>query len=191
MLASDDVPAPVLFNIWKHHAGAIRQRITGAISAGPESLARLPAELRVIGADLMDFYVGALPPPTIGGEVLRQLAQDSLLERNTYGQWLDESGGFRVLALAEDRSRWVLRLGGDDERFVHIHPARASPHTRRVRANVLKTAILVLTHTGIQGGNPLDIKIIDSVRRQLDLPPVGKLVADRGLAEVIQLLQVS
>jgi hypothetical protein len=191
MLETLEVPAPVLLNIWKHHAGAIRQHIAAAIRAGLPALDLLPVQLRVIGSDLMDLYVGTLPAPRIADELLRQLRTHTSLERDAYRCWLDQTGGFRVLTIAEDESCWVLRLGEDGPRFVHVHPGRASPQTRRVRANVLKTAILVLAHAGVSGGDPLDVKLIDSVRRRLELPPVGKMAADRGLTEVIRVLQAS
>jgi hypothetical protein len=186
-----EVPAPILLNTWKHHAGAIRKHVVTTISGGAAALDRLPAQLRVIGADLMDIYVGALPAGGIAEDLIRQVQAHTPLERAGYRRWLEESGGFRLLTIGEDQSHWVLRFGEDEERFVHIHPGRGSPQTRRVRANVLKTAILVLAHAGMYGGDPLDLKLIDSVRPRLELPPVGKLAADRGLVEVIQLLRVS
>jgi hypothetical protein len=191
MVDALEVPALVLLNTWKHHAGAIREYIVATVGGGAEAVDRLPPQLRVIGTDLMDLYVGTLLPARIAEDLLRQVQGQTPLERAAYRRWLEQSGGFRLLTIAEDQSRWVLRLGDDEERFVHIHPGRGSPETRRVRANVLKTAILVLAHARVHGGDPLDLKLIDSVRPRLELPPVGKLAADGGLAEVIQLLRVS
>ena len=48
-----DVPAPVLFNTWKHHAGVLRQRIAEYVRRGPLSLPTLAHELVVIGAKLI------------------------------------------------------------------------------------------------------------------------------------------
>jgi hypothetical protein len=186
-----EVPAPVLLNTWKHHARAIREHIAATIRGGAAALDRLPAQLRVIGTDLMDIYVGALSAGGIAEDLIRQVQAHTPLERAGYRSWLEQSRGFRLLTIAEDQSRWVLRLGDDEQRFVHIHPGRGSPETRRVRANVLKTAILALAHAGVHGGDPLDLRLIDSIRPRLELPPVGKLATDRGLAEVIQLLRMS
>jgi len=191
MLETAGLPAPILLNVWKHHAGAIRHQITAVIRAGTDSLSRLTAELRVIGTDLMDLYTGTLSPAAIATDLLRQLSSEIEVEPAAYRRWLEGAGGFRLLTMDQDQSRWVLRLGESRERFVHIHPGRGSPQTRRVRANVLRTAILVLAHAGIVGSDPLDVKLIDAVRRELDLPPVGRLATDRGLTEVIQLLRAS
>src|SRR5262249_49932960 len=91
----------------------------------------------------------------------------------------------------EDNSRWVLRLGDEADRYVHVHPARWAPETLRVRANVLKTAVLVLAYVGIHGGDPLDLTVLNEVRRQfLGRWPLGKVAAgDQGIAAVLDALR--
>ena len=102
---------------------------------------------------------------------------------------MQAAGGYRLVELS-DTSRWVLRLG-EVNHYVHAHPGRYAPHTRRVRANVLKTAVLVLAHVGVHGGDPLDVKLVNHVRRQhLALAPIGKdLAGDQGLGGVIDALR--
>ena len=87
-------------------------------------------------------------------------------------------------------SRWVLRRGTEPGRHVHVHPARWAPHTLRVRANVLKTAVMVLAHASVYGGDPRDVARINAVRRQyLGLSPIKELAGDQGLGIVIDILQ--
>ena len=102
------------------------------------------------------------------------------------------SGGYAVLTLPEDGSRWVLRLGDEGDRYVHVHPGRWSPETRRVRANVLKTAVMVLAYTGLHGRNPTELRLVNSVRRRyLGLAPMGQeLSGEQGLGAVIDVLRV-
>jgi hypothetical protein len=177
-----EVPPPFLFNAWKHHAGFLRRQIAHTKAA---ELARLPEQLLVLGADLMDLYTGAVFPAEIGGRIATQLG--GCLAPDAYRRWVEEAGGYRVLTL-EDDSRWVLRQGEDKERYVHIHPGRWSPQTRRVRANVLKTAVLVLADVVASGGDPFDVARINQVRQQyLGLSPIAAL-ADGGLRGVIELL---
>jgi hypothetical protein len=90
-----------------------------------------------------------------------------------------------------DGSRWVLRLGNEPDRYVHIHPGRYADNTRRVRANVLKTAALALAYVGVHGGRPSERAVVDAVRRQyLTLAPIGQeLNDDQGLGAIIQLLK--
>jgi hypothetical protein len=185
-----EVPAPVLFNPWKHHAGALRQRIAATIQAGAPALAELAAQLVVVGAELMDLYTGPLSPADIASRVLATLAADGRLEANAYADWLAAGGGYRVLTIAADGSRWVLRLGETAGRYVHVHPGRWTPQTRRVKANVLKTAALALAFAGIHGGDPHEVDLVNTVRRQyLGLPPLKALAGAHGLGGVIDLLR--
>jgi hypothetical protein len=183
-----EVPPPILLNTWKHHAGAIRQNIAEIVQSGAPGLDRLPEYLRVIGTDLMDLYTGSLAPAEIGEQIVAELCASGHLLPDVYRQWLHEAGGFRLLTLAGDNSRWVLRSGAEEVRYVHIHPGRGSPQARRVRANVLKTAILVLAYASVHGGDPLDVSLINLVRQRLGLAPLSKLTAERGLSEVIRFM---
>lgn len=185
-----EVPAPVLLNTWKHHAGALRHRIreAAAASAGLDELARA---MVVIGTELMDLYTGKHSPAEIAARVLEVLQADGLLSPEAYGAWVEEGGGFRVITFADDATRWVLRRGEESDRYVHVHPARWAPETRRVRANVLKTAVLVLALVAAEGGDPRDLALVNKVRgRYLDLAPLGReLAGDQGIGAVIDVLR--
>jgi hypothetical protein len=185
-----DVPPPVLFNAWKHHAGALRRRIAEGANAGPEGLAPLAPQLLVIGTELMDLYTGDLSPAEIGAGVVACLRQEGRLDAEVYRPWLEEDGGYRVLTLPADGSAWVLRFGEEGGRYVHVHPGRWTPHTRRVRANVLKTAVMALAHAAAFGADPLDVALINRVRREhLGLAPVPALADEGGLGAVIEVLR--
>ncbi len=56
-----EAPPPVLFNAWKHHAGALRHRIAETARAGEAALEPLARQLVVIGNELMDLYTAGLP----------------------------------------------------------------------------------------------------------------------------------
>jgi hypothetical protein len=180
----------VLLNTWKHHAGALRERIATAVQSG--DLQALADGIIVIGTELMDLYFGMLSPAEIGQQVVNQLCVDSRLALDVYRPWLEAGGGYRMLDLS-DGCRWVLRLGNEADRYVHVHPGRYAAHTRRVRANVLKTAVMILAYTGRSGSNPFDRTLVNTVRqRYLGLAPIGQqLTGDQGLGEVIDLLRTS
>jgi hypothetical protein len=185
-----ETPAPVLLNTWKHHAATLRQRIRETVAAGPKALELLADQLVVIGTELMDLYTGDLTPAEIGGRVIEQLRAGNRLDRAEYRAWVEAEGGYGVLTFAEDGSRWVVRYAAEDERYVHLHPARWAPRTCRVRANVLKTAILVHAYVGVHGGDPMDRATVNVVRRDyLGLAPIGRdLSGDQGIGELIELL---
>jgi hypothetical protein len=179
------VPVPVLLNPWKHHAGWLREQITR--HATPAGLHPLADRLVVIGTDLMDLYVGALPPADIASSLIDRLTQQARLDPAPFQAWLAAGGGYQVLDLA-DGSRWVLRRG-EEPRHVHAHPGRYSPHTRRVRASVLKTAVMAVAAARARGGDPGDRRVINEARALLALPPLGKDVSPAaGLGPVLALL---
>jgi hypothetical protein len=181
----------VLLNTWKHHAAALRLRIGATVRAGAIALDELAARMVVIGTELMDLYTGRLTPAEIGSKVLAHLQTEGRLALPAYRSWVAAGGGYCLLTFPEDESRWVLRLGDEAACYVHVHPARWAPQTCRVRANVLKTAVMVLAHTGIHGGDPMDLKRVNDIRHQyLGLAPMGKeLTGDKGIGEIIDLLR--
>jgi hypothetical protein len=182
---------PVLFNTWKHHAAALRREIGKTIQAGAPALDELASRLIVIGTELMDLYIGRLTPYEIGANVLAQLQAENRLGLPVYRAWLAVSGGYQVLTFAEDSSRWVMRLGDETDRYIHVHPARWAPQTCRVRANVLKTAVMVLAHVGIHGGDPMDRDRVNAIRANyLGLTPVGRDISEtEGLGSAMTSLR--
>ena len=171
---------PVRFNAWKHHAGFLRRQ-----AAPPADLAWLAECLKAVGHDLMDLYDGPRTPADIAAALLAELAAHGRLGPDEFRDWLREAGGFRVLILA-DASAWVLRWGAEPGRYVHVHPARGAPNTSRVRAGVLKTAVLARAWAIRAGADPCDLAVINRVRQEyLGLPPVPRLAETGGLREVI------
>jgi hypothetical protein len=177
-------------NTWKHHAGTLRHRISETSRLGEPGLADLAGELIVIGSKLMDLYTGRFSPGEIGRMLLDQLVVQDRLEPDAFRAWIESEGGYGMLEL-EDSSRWVLRAADEEERYVHVHPGRWAPQTRRVRANVLKTAVMTLAHVGILGGDPLDKELVNHVRGcYLGLSPVGReLDGEQGVGEIIETLR--
>lgn len=181
----------MLLNTWKHHAASLRREIDQTVQAGAPALDELASRLIVIGTELMDLYLGRLTPAEIGEKVLAALQDEGRLALPAYRHWLATSGGYVVLTFAEDSSRWVLRLGDEMDRYIHVHPARWAPQTCRVRANVLKTAVMVLVHVGIHGGDPTERTRVSAVRAEyLGLAPIGRNISGaEGLGAVMKLLR--
>jgi hypothetical protein len=185
-----EAPPPVLLNTWKHHAAALRLRVRETVAAGTDALDALAGDLVVTGSELMDLYLGALTPRAVAEGVLARLRSDNHLSVDAFRAWVQAAGGYRMLTLPDDGSQWVLRLG-DEARYVHVHPARWAPLTCRVKANVLKTAVMVLAYTGVHGGDPLDVALVNRVRAEyLELTPLGRdLAGDQGIGQTINLLR--
>jgi hypothetical protein len=179
-----------LLNAHKHHAGFLGERIRRA-AAGPAGLPELAADLVVVGTKLMDLYHGPFSPREIGEKVLADLTRAGRDAPEAFRAWVEGAGGYRVVEFPEDTSKWVLRYGEEGGRFVHVHPARRSPFTVRVRATGLTTAVMALAYVGVHGGDPLDRKVVNAVRRDyLGLAPVGRDPSGaEGIGSVIALLR--
>ncbi|OGU54799.1 MAG: hypothetical protein A2V66_06820 [Ignavibacteria bacterium RBG_13_36_8] len=177
-------PCPVLLNCWKHHAGFIK----GGIQVKSEH--EILGELKTIGDSLMDLYLGSMSPHDISVQVIEQLKGRNILEKKAYTDWIEtDNDQYRMIELS-DNSKWTLRLGDDEKRYVHIHPGRYSHHTMRVRSLSLKTAIAVLVWTKIHGGDALNISVINKVRKEwLNESPIKSVSKNEGLGKLIGILK--
>lgn len=181
-----DLPQPVLFHPLKHHLGYIRDFIQAQTNAAD---AFLVAQLKTIGSSQLDLYLGSLPINQIAEETILYLQKYQCLEPEPYRLYLTTGGaGYGLLTLS-DGSGWVLRWGVVEGRYVHLHPARYSQYTIRVKANLLKTAIaasLAVKRTGI--AEP-DLSLVNQVRRQwLGLAPIPAILTSDTLLRSIYLL---
>jgi hypothetical protein len=176
-------------NAWKHHAGAIREHIAIAVRTGHSCLDELSRKVAVIGSDVMDLYLGELAPARIGEEIVTQLESEGCVKPEAYRKRLESNGGYQTIVLS-DGSRWILRLGDQARRYVHVHPARRAPGTLRVRANVLKTAILTLAVAGVRGADPLDVAVINRTRAEfLGCSPISSSNEGPAIRRIIDLLR--
>lgn len=184
-ITKDQIPIPILLNRMKHHAGFVKDRITEI----NESRDEIREELLIIGESQMDFYHGKFSPGEISQCVIDQLKQINALENSKYVKWIKmNKKNYQTLTLP-DASVWTLRLANDSQRHVHIHPGRYSPHTLRVKALTLKTAIAVLVHSKFSGKNPDDIEMINIVRKDiLNESPIKSIEYAEGLLKVIDVL---
>ncbi|MGQ9592528.1 MAG: hypothetical protein ACUVYA_19795 [Planctomycetota bacterium] len=184
----DAVPPPFVLNCWKHHARAIAARVQAAASAGEEAVRALPRRLLLVGEDLMDLYVGDLPPEAIALELRSRLEARGFLERAAFAAWLRSRDGYATEELS-DGSRWVLREAPLPERYAHTHPARRSPLSRRVRANALKTACATLSWARLRGLDPFELATVNEARRELlGLSPTRSVRAGEGLGDLLRAL---
>ena len=139
---------------------------------------------------MLDLYTGILNPYDISILVKSELKKKSIISSQSYEKWIKESKNNYQTIYMPDGSFWTLRLG-QQERYIHIHPGRYSPHTLRVRALTLKTAITVQAWSRIHKNSPLDIYIINNVREEiLNASPVKTVSKKHGLGKVISLFVV-
>lgn len=180
-----DLPEPILFHPLKHHLGYIREFIQAQQEAEE---AVLIAQFKTIGSSQLDLYLGKLSAQQIANETILYLQAQRTLEPDTYQLYLSGSAeNYRLITLSEG-SDWVLRWGVVAGRHVHLHPARYSQHTLRVKANSLKTAVAV--NMAVRRYKlPLDLQLVNQVRTQwLGLSPIPAYLPESTLVKLINLL---
>ena len=169
-----EVPIPVLFNSLKHHVST-QKGLVEAFASPDVLLDTLPAALLPLGASQMDVYTGSVSPQALADEVLVQLRANEALKPAHYQAFLKATGSdYRLLELS-DSSQWVLRWGEEPGRYVHLHPARYSPHTVRAKASALKTALASLVYQRRCGYQATTTAINQVRQRVLGLSPLRSL----------------
>ena len=120
----------------------------------------------------MDLYTGGIDPEQVGRELLSQLEMNNKDGRDAYTQLIKANKGFLKLEL-HDGSAWILRLSDDPERYIHVHPARYSVYSMRVKSVALKVAMIA---SSLFPDSPeLSLDQIDHIRTTyLGMNPVGK-----------------
>ena len=177
------VQPPVLFHPLKHHLLWLRSFIAESAGPGEAALPRVAAQLLTAGNSQMDLYTGTLGSAALAAEVIGYLAGHQLLDPDGYGTLLAQSGGYRLVTLS-DGSQWVLRWGEVAGCHVHIHPARHSPHSVRVKASTLKTALLAGIWERMHG-RAAGLDEVNGLRQAwLGLPPIRSAEEAEGLRRV-------
>ena len=182
------IEPPFMFNCIKHHIGYIVSKIEDIRSQ--KELNTFPPELLKIGNSQMDIYTGNLSPEAIISILKGYLSKEHALKKNAYNSWLKAYGRDYRLVTISDNSRWALRLGTENDRFIHVHPAKHAPKSLRVKALTLKTAILVVAAAKIYNANPVSISFINQIRtRYLNTSPLKTVDTREGLGKIIILMR--
>ncbi len=182
------IQMPLTLNCWKHHAGFIKKQVK-FYRGEKTSVEELQKTLLVIGESQMDLYVGELSPQKICDEIIGKLKSTGVLAFEAYKKWLFEKESEYKLIKISDNSVWTLRLGKQEERYVHLHPGRYSPVTLRVKALTLKTAIAVLIINYRKSFPLMDTLKINKVRKKiLNSPPLKKVSSNSAVVRVINIL---
>lgn len=172
------LPPPFQFNAWKHHLSFMQNKLLHL-----DSQDDLQNHLLALGNSVMDVYTGPLDLMAIQRLVTDYLKQNDIYQADDYFKWL-QPAGYKVISLM-DHSQWTLRRGELPEFYIHLHPARYSPHSFRIKANLLKTAIMLAWLK-----LPFGLDHINRVRVEfLHLSPVKN--PEPGLKVMVELLRQS
>jgi hypothetical protein len=178
------IPEPFQFNPLKHHLGFIRNIVAEWENRPPD---KEPVRMmKHLGTSVMDIYAGLIDVQSIINEIGLFLDSENLTNHRTFSVWAGTRiSDFRVAVLS-DYSQWILKYHNSTTRFVHIFPARSSPHTFRVKANTLKSAVLYLSFEGKDFVNENDV---NRARALAGLSPVKDIAETEAISELIEILR--
>jgi hypothetical protein len=170
---------PFIFNRFKHHLPTVRAALRH------DTQAQIEINLKQIGESIMDLYTGALSAETLFEEIAQQLIELNIYEPTLYESFLKSNDNYYKLTVSDD-SEWVLLMGNDLKQFVHIHPARYSAHSVRVKANNWKTVLAAKAFS--DSTTVLDLVYLNQIRKQLNLSPLKNVASATALMRLFELV---
>lgn len=178
------IPEPFQFNPLKHHLAYIKDFSNG--DPGNDKAKELIREIKHLGTSVMDVYTGQLKIEEIIDEVRSILQSKGLLSVEKFSGWTGKNfSDFKIVTLS-DSSQWTLKYYQGGLRFVHLFPARSSPHTFRVKANTLKSAIL---YNLIIGKDYVTGDDLNRTREIAGLSPVKEIAETEAISEMIEIIR--
>lgn len=187
MITEYQIPEPFLFNPLKHHLAFIREFIATKLSDEHKIDSHtLVKELRHIGSSVMDVYTGSLSIQDICDDIKDYLRRNELDEIRNFAAWTGiKYSDFKTVSLS-DTSQWMLKYHNDESRFIHLFSARLSPHSFRVKANTLKSAVLYYI---LIGKDFITREDLNSTRELLGLSPLKNTAEAEAITEMIEILR--
>jgi len=179
-------PKPILFNFWKHHLSFLLDKIR--IYPQKIDYEALSSTMKLIGNSTTDLYTGKMNIPEISEFCIMKLKENHRFEKVTYIRWIKQNPESYREIVFPDHSIWILKIGTEKDRHIHIHPGRNVTHTVRVKANILKTAYLANLFAFKDHQSPMDIHLINALRNDvLGLSPIKFVTMNHELGKMIYL----
>jgi hypothetical protein len=181
------IPEPFQFNSLKHHLVFIKEFISLRLCEDKTpNIVCLVKELKHIGTSVMDVYSGSLTVKRIIDDINLFLKSNNLKTEEDYSRWTGKSfNDFRIISLS-DTSQWMMKYQNKKNRYVHLFPARLSPHSFRVKANTLKSAIM---YNIVIGKDYISRKDLNRARDIQGLSPVKDTTDAEAITEMIEILR--
>jgi hypothetical protein len=188
MAVDYQVPEPLLFNPMKHHLGFIREYISLRADEGNPLTEDTTRDLKHLGTTVMDVYRGSLSISDICAESEACLKLNGIVKSEHYANWIGNKGkGFRIISLS-DGSEWTLKFNYNKFRYIHLFPARNGPHTFRIKANTLKSAILFLI---IIDKDFVSSNDLNRIRPLIGLSPLKETADHEAILEMVKIIRGS
>lgn len=170
----------ILFHHYKHHLNHLKAWV--AANKGHINTEKVLA-IKTIGSSQLDVYTGELGVDEIKQQVSNFLLKQGPTTTAEYRHWVGD--GYKLCTLTDGSSFTMRYL--EHETPVHIHPSRHAPHTIRIKANALKSAVCYLLVNSAT--DEIHIETLNNLRKQhLSLSPIAGRQYIAEIAKAIQLL---
>jgi len=186
MATDSQIPEPFLFNPLKHHLGFIKEFVRSNIDSLQSDITRLSTDLKHLGTSVTDVYNGSLPTERICRELNESMIKSGTYSFESYFQWIGENPENFHITVLSDKSLWTLKYHNNTNRFIHFFPARSSPHTFRVKANTIKSAVL---YNIMIGKDMVTGQDLNRIRPLLGLSPIKDSADIEAIHELIEIIR--
>jgi len=134
----------------------------------------------------IDFYTGNLTPERICDELANILKLNNCFNSNDFNNWLKLNSGYKRITIS-DLSQWILRMGVDPVRYIHLHPSRKGANIVRFKGSTLKTALAV-AQLLIETQGELNLDNINKARIKTGLSPLKNVQKSKGLVKCLDFI---
>ncbi|MDX8340215.1 hypothetical protein SLH46_13530 [Draconibacterium sp. IB214405] len=180
-----EIPLPIQFNPYKHHFRFLLSELENWYPDKPEEWR---PKIFLIGNNLFDFYLGLLSSEKIAVLCNEYFNNRNINNLQSFNTWMGQRDWKKIQL--PDESEWLIKRGNLEERYIHIHPAKYSKHTIRVRAATLKTVlVLCIYKIPISNDAAENLQKVNRLRNSvLNLSPINSLDdPDSGILKLWQL----
>ncbi|HEX2937206.1 MAG TPA: hypothetical protein VHO72_17755 [Bacteroidales bacterium] len=175
----------IQYNPWKHHMNWL----TWQIRRAREDTFLRDAAISIISGfnnNYIDIYTGIYSPEQIILRIENLIKQE--IQQTAFVKPLFDTTPYKLITL-EDESVWVLQQGNHEEPWIHIHPAKFTPHSVRIYGTLLKTAILLML---LDHNKQPELAEINRVRTTyLRLSPLKNSYSIERIKETVTLLEMN
>ena len=172
----------IQFNSWKHHFAYCFLEINRLSNQANKG--EFINKLKILGNSTMDIYYGPLSANQIKNEIINNDKFRSL----DLDERIDDNGYLSIIL--SDLSSWIIRNSDHMEYKFHLHPARYSINTVRIRSTTLKTILALIFQVESKNLTVIDLQLINETRKiLLRESPIKSFTRNSKMYKIFKILE--